>query len=252
LIEPHWWASIKANHVMSHRAIPRSKAGCIAQRQPHKRARARNGLFNRPSLPQPARDGTRESAAGSVRVRRYDSPFRPARNFAIWANKAISDDVTLAMSALNKDDLARRSQNIFAAKSCQLGQIGRDQRRQRHQPPRRNDCFIVGQGGTARRDHNWVDYEWKIGAFNPQWGKLVGDRVGNRGRSDHPNLDRINPNVPDNRIDLGTHAVRRREQNIGNPARILGRQRGNRGHCITTEHGDRFEIRLNASTSARI
>ena len=114
---------------------------------------------------------------------------------------------------------------------------------------------MVASSASARaagRDHHRIEHDRQSGLLGLQPLEPRGDLLGREGAADHPDLDRVDADIVDHRVDLRQHHLGRNRMDRGHAERVLRGDRGDRGHRVAAEHGDGLDVGLNPRAAARI
>ena len=79
-----------------------------------------------------------------------------------------------------------------------------------------------------------------------------GDRLDHRRARQHPDLDGIDGEVREDRVDLGCDEVRRHVVDGGDAERVLGGKRRQHARAINPERRKRLQVGLDPGAAARI
>ena len=134
----------------------------------------------------------------------------------------------------------------------QLGQVGRRDGRDVHQPAERGDGRVVGKRRAAGRDHHRIEHDRQARLLGLQPLEPLRDLLGGEGAADHADLHRVDADVADDRVDLREDHLGRNRVDRGDAERVLRGDRGDRGHRVAAEHGDGLDVGLNPRAAARI
>jgi hypothetical protein len=157
------------------------------------------------ALPEEAGDRACKRAAGAVRVSGIDPLALPAGHI-VGFDQCVGNRVALFMAALDQNRAAvppdqmesRRDRVLLAGQPIELRQVGSDDGRDVHQLAERGYRGVVGELRAAGRHHHRIEDDRHLLEL-PQ---PVGDGFGRKGARDHPDLDRVDADIADDRVDL--------------------------------------------------
>ncbi|BDZ50714.1 hypothetical protein GCM10025867_29550 [Frondihabitans sucicola] len=129
-----------------------------------------------------------------------------------------------------------------------LGDVGGDHRHEREDLAQGADGVLVEEAVSARRDHHRVEHDRDLAHA----GEEGPDRAHSASGSEHADLDRVDPDVVEQRDELETHEVVRHRMHAGDSQRVLSGQRRRDGQAEGAEGAERLEIGLEAGASRRV
>ena len=83
-------------------------------------------------------------------------------------------------------------------------------------------------------------------------GEIVGDRLDQPAREEHPGLRRVDADVAEDRVELRAHELRAELLDRGHADRVLRRQRDEHRHAVRTRGGERLQVGLDAGAAAGV
>ncbi len=172
---------------------------------------------------------------------------------------AVEEMVDRVVAVAAGDDHCRRAEVVQALRELAARRIGageclRLQQIRGHDGREReetaDECahgVILEQLRPGARDHDGVDDERHRVRF-----EVVGDRLDQRAREEHPGLGRVDADVAENGVELLEHERRRQLLDRRHPDRALGRQRDEHRHPMGARCGERLQIGLDPGSTAGV
>src|SRR5262249_18147670 len=121
-------------------------------------------------------------------------------------------------------------------------------RRQREQTRhKRLDCIVLQEPRARARNHHRIDDQ-----RNGMSLDVVGDRLDQLAREQHPRLPRVNADVVEHRVELRADELRRQRVHAGDRNGVLRRQGNEHRQPVTARSRERLQVRLDPCAPARI
>jgi len=225
-------------------------------------ARTLHRLGQRKAERQMGGDRGRQRAARAMKIGALDARGRKPQPFALTFGQQVDHVVARQVPALEQHRMgAEREQfggglveridtvDRMADQERRLVEIGRDDDRSREQFAHQHGHRLGGDEAIAAGGHHH-----RIEHHVSQLVVVDGPRndFDDLGRMQHPQLDCVDADVLDHRLDLRLQEDRRHAVDAGHTERVLRRQCGDRGHPVAAERREGLEVGLDAGAPAAV
>ena len=141
----------------------------------------------------------------------------------------------------------------FVVRQRRIGERGGFVQVRRHHQRARDEIAAQGSDAPRRqqpvaggRDHHRIEHD----VLRVVAREAFGDGLDRRHLRQHADLDRVDVEIGEHRIDLRGDEIRRHVVNGGDALRVLRGQRGDHRGAIDAERAEGFEIGLDAGAAA--
>src|SRR6185369_7198729 len=259
LVEARPRTDVEPDTGMAERSGTLPKPRRIAERYSDELARPRHRVGKARTFGEEQGDRARKRAARAVGAGGVDTLALPAGHIVSF-DERVGEGIALFMATLNQDGTAVRADQVkrggnrilLGRQPIELRKVGSRDCGDVHQSPERGDRRIIGERRAAGRDHDGIEDDRKARLLGLQPFEALGDLLGGKGATDHPDLYRIDSDVTDNRFDLREDHLGRDRMNGTDTDSVLRSDGGDRSHRVTAKHGDGLDVGLNPGASARI
>lgn len=212
---------------------------------------------------QPGGDGRGQSAARAVVVRRVHVRLAQGIGIAVRSDQPVRDQNgrALEVAALDQHGFGSQGQQAaarlghvgvgvygHARQKFGFGPVGREQIGQRQDAFLQRVHGVLLQQAVAALTHAYrVHHQGKTSVR-----QAVGHRSDDGGGKQHAGFRGVDGKARQHGLQLQGHKGRVRGVDARHPQAVLGGKGGNDAHAVCPEHGDGFQIGLNARASAGI